>query len=372
MKKSIFCLLALFIGFSVQAQKPVQLGSYQFTIETQVPHTPIKNQQKTGTCWSFSSCSFLESELIRTGVGDTDLSEMYVVRQTYPKKAETYLKNKGNVPFSAGGLGHDVLNCIRENGLMPEDAFLTTMKKEGVLDESDAHQALESSLKEWSAAPAPPKDWQEQFKLKAERNVGATPNQFTVAGNQYTPQSYAKTLKLNADDYVGFTSFLHHPNYEAFAIEVPDNFSQGKYWNLPMVEFTELAKIAIRQGYSLFWDGDVSNIGFSGEKGLAIVPAEENTKELFSRIYSEKEISEDQRQTAFESKDLTDDHLMHIVGLAQDTQGKTYFVVKNSWGETGAAKGYLYMSENYFNMFTVSYITHKAIVPADIKEKLGW
>lgn len=372
MKKIIVSLLLLFTGVSGFSQKIIKSGPYTFSIEKENPHTSIKNQEKTNTCWSFSACSFLESELIRTGKGDTDLSEMYVVRQTYPSKAEIFINNKGTVPFSAGGLGHDVLNCIRNAGLMPEDAYKTRMKNEGILDESEAHKALETALKEWTTAPTPPEDWKNKFVAMTERKVGEVPETFEYSGKKFTPRSFADSLYLNLDDYAGFTSFLHHPYYQSFAIEVPDNYSKGTYWNMPLVELTELAKIAIRQGYTLIWDGDVSNDGFSAEKGLAIAPEQENKKEYFIQYLPEKIIAEDERQAAFDNQTLTDDHLMHIVGLAQAQDGSTFFVVKNSWGDKGNGKGYIYMSESYFSLYTISYITHKASVPADIIEKLEW
>ncbi|MBX7243819.1 MAG: aminopeptidase [Bacteroidia bacterium] len=372
MRKSIVYILLLFTGISGFTQRVYKTGPYRITVEKENAYTNVKNQEKTNTCWSYSACSFLESELIRTGKGDSDLSEMFIVRNTYPQKAETYLNNKGNVPFSAGGLGHDVLNCMRNAGLMPEDAYRTNLKAEGVLDETEAHKAMETAVKEWAAAPNPPSDWKNTFVAMAERKIGEVPPAFEYSGKKFTPRSFADSLYLNPDDYTGFTSFLHHPFYQSFAIEVPDNFSKGSYWNLPLVEFTELAKTAIHQGYTLIWDGDVSNDGFSSEKGLAIVPEQENKKEYFIQYLPEKTITEDERQAAFDTQTLTDDHLMHIVGLAQAQDGSTYFVVKNSWGEKGEAKGFIYMSEAYFSLYTISFITHKAVVPADIREKMEW
>ncbi len=367
MRKNIF--LFLIIGVTgLYAQKTVKAGAYQFEVIKEVPHTSVKDQQKTNTCWSFSACSFLESELIRTGKGDTDLSEMYVVRQTYPEKVKCYLNNGGSGKLSQGGLGHDVMNSISSAGIVPQSAFLSRMEKEGVADEAEVFSQIENTLKGWEGQPLPP-DWNATITQIVNRKIGETPTQFEYNGKTFTPRSFADSMGINPKSYIGITSFLHHPYYESFAIEVPDNFSKGKYWNLPMSEFIEVVKSALMNGYSVIWDGDISNEGFSGAFGLAIYPEAETHKEYFTKVLPEKVFTEEQRQFAFDTEEVTDDHLMHLVGLAKASDGTMYFILKNSWGAEKEAKGYIYMSETYFSQFTVSCIIHKEAIPSDVKAK---
>lgn len=374
-----FATIIFIASLSISALQAQDLKGFQFKEVKAVDATSVKNQDRTGTCWSYSCTSFLESEMIRQGKEVVDLSEMYATRQTYLDKAERYLRFHGKANFSQGALGHDVINVLAKHGAYPESAFDGKVDPEAPHD----HGALEKDLKVYLDSLLKDKrnispDWKEGAEEILDIHMGELPKTFIYEGVYYSPQKFAEeVVALDPEDYVSFTSFSHHPFYKPFVLEVPDNYSHGLFYNLPIDELTKVAEYALKNGYSIEWDGDVSDKGFNPRNGIAIVPEvdwaeldREGKKNLFKSPVDEKQITQEIRQNAFNTYSLTDDHLMHLTGIVQDQTGKKYYTVKNSWGEIGPLKGYLYMSEAYFKLGTVSILIHKDAIPTEILEKL--
>ena len=379
MKKLIFSLLAGLLTLSLAAQKGPE--PYSFKPFKVLTATPIKNQQQTGTCWAFSSASFLESELMRLGKGQVNLSEMYVVRHVYRLKCENYVRRQGDARFGEGGLAHDLLNAVRTYGVVPEEAYPGRKDPSKPLN----HGALEKNLKgicdkfiEEGKNGTLKADWMADIDRALDAEFGPLPTQFTVGGTQFTPQSYLDFLGLHPDDYVTITSFTHHPFYEPFVLEIPDNFAYGTYYNLPLNEMMRCLNFSIQQGYTVTWDADVSNEGFSAQNGLAIVPekdwsakstAEQNS--TFKYWEPEKDINQEYRQQQFDRQITQDDHLMHVVGILDESHSGIYYSVKNSWGEISDLKGYVYVSEDYMRLNTISFTVNKNALPPDVRKRLG-
>ena len=325
----------------------------QFTTIVQHDGTSIKNQQKTGTCWSFSTVSFLESEIIRLGGPELDLSEMYIVSKIYEDKALNYILRQGTAQFSQGSLAHDMLSAYDRFGIVPESVFSGRADEEKAYNHSQLLEGLSKVVKKAVSDQQAPKDWLAAFRaVLAEEGMYYDDQYFYLNDIEWTPESFARALPLDPDDYMHFTSFTHHPFYERFVLEIPDNFSNGSYQNVPMQELLEITHYALDHGMTLTWDGDVSEDGFDAQKGWA--------------KYEGPEISQIQRQKEFLTLTTTDDHLMHLVGKATDEEGHGYFIIKNSWGPIGPFEGYLYMSEEYFLMKTVGLTVHKEGVPQRI------
>lgn len=373
---TIIFLFSFCITF-LQAQSP--LKGFQFEEVHGVEVTSIKNQERTGTCWSYSCVSFLESEMIRQGKEAVDISEMFAARQTFLDKAERYLRFHGKANFSQGALGHDVINVLDKYGAYPEVVF------DGKIDPKKPHDhtALEAEMLTYLDSLLKNKrsislDWKAHAEEILNKHLGELPEEFEYEGQNYTAKTFAdEVMGINPNDYVSFTSFSHHPFYKPFVLEVPDNFSHGMFYNLPIDELAQVAEHALANGFSIEWDGDVSDRGFNPRGGLAVVPEvdwaeldKEGRKQLFKAPTDEMNITQEIRQTAFNSYSLTDDHLMHLTGIVKDQTGKKYYTVKNSWGEIGPMGGYLYMSESYFKLGTVSILIHKDAIPSEILEKL--
>lgn len=352
-KKSIlfsFVVLAASINASAQ----------QFTVVKDNAHGNVENQCKTGTCWSFATTSFIESEIIRKGFKPVDLSEMYNVRLTYPKKAESYVRFQGKQQFGPGGLSHDVLAIIDEFGIVPEEAFSGFVNGSASYD----HETLDAKLSELvnEALKNPTNSYQKSVIEVLNNEIGETPREFKFNGASYTPASFRDAMKINAKEYVCLTSFTHHPFYSSFVLEVPDNWSKQAYYNLPLDEFQRVADVALSKGYTVAWDADVSEETFDARKGFAYV----------NNFQDEPKIDQAKRQEAFDSYETTDDHLMHITGTAKDEKGNPYYLVKNSWGTEGLAnEGFQYISVPYFRYKTVCMIVHKDAIPKEIAVKLG-
>ncbi len=363
MKQSFWALLLLLLAVPGFAQ-------YQFTTEKELECTPIKNQQRTGTCWSFTTVSFLESELMRLGEPAYDLSEMYMVRKIYEDKAMNYLLRQGKANFSQGSLSHDVMRAFEMAGAMPESAYSGKAEGDAIYDHSEMESALKGMLDGLVGSKGLSEKWKGAFSAILDSYMGEVPESFTLGGKTYTPDSFAESLPINPDDYVTLTSFTHHPFYETFILEIPDNYSNGTYYNLPLDELQAIAEYALSNGFTIAWDGDVSEKGFSAGNGLAILPENENNPGMFDQPVEEAEVTQAKRQRAFESYATTDDHLMHLTGIAKDQEGQTYFITKNSWGEISDYKGFLYMSVPYFRMKTVGMMVHKDALPEDIANKL--
>ena len=359
-------LLGLALLFTLQL--PAQ---YNFTVKNKLECTSVKNQQRTGTCWSFTTVSFLESELLRMGKPSYDLSEMYMVRTIYQDKARNYMLRQGKANFSQGGLSHDVMRALRMGGAMPESVYSGKTEGVAVFDHSEMEAALKGMLDGLLGTKNLSDKWVGSVSCILDNYMGQPPATFTYKGKEYTPKSFGESLGINPDDYVTLTSFSHHPFYETFVLEIPDNYSNGLYYNLPLDELQAIADYALSKGYTVAWDGDVSEKGFSAGKGVAIIPADPSADGGSDSPVEEAKVTQASRQQAFESYATTDDHLMHLTGLATDQNGTKYYLTKNSWGEISAYKGFLYMSDAYFRMKTVGIMVHKDAIPKDIAAKLS-
>ncbi|GJM31346.1 MAG: aminopeptidase [Saprospiraceae bacterium] len=359
----IYFLLCFFVGTQLSAQ-------YVFTSDQTLDCTDIKSQDRTGTCWSFSTVSFLESELIRMGKPAMDLSEMYLVRTTYQDKARNYVLRQGKANFSQGGLSHDVMRAFRMGGIVPESVFSGKIDGASIHDHSEMEAVMKGMLDALVGRKKLGNKWPVALDCILETYMGNAPETFTYDGKDYTPQTYAKSLGINADDYVSLSSFSHHPFYEKFILEIPDNYSNGSYYNLPLDELQAIVDHALAKGYTIAWDGDVGESGFSASKGMAVVADAGFEGNLFENPINELQVNQQNRQEQFESYATTDDHLMHLTGIAHDQNGTKYYITKNSWGEISPYKGFLYMSSSYFRLKTVGVMVHKDAIPKDIAKKI--
>lgn len=359
-----------------ESGKGVANSDTNFTVIKSIPATPVKNQAMTGTCWCFSTTSVVESQCIKDDLGEFDLSEMFSVRNVYLEKAKQYVMRQGHTQFGQGGLGHDLINAIAKYGAMPESVY------SGLLDSAQGHNhvKLEKELKEYldSVVKSTPvaANWMEKFEEILDEELGDPPATFKYKGKEYTPLTFAsEVLKFNPNDYVFITSFTHHPYYEPFVLEVPDNFSNGMYYNIPLEEMLQITKDALNSGYSIGWDADVSNDGFQQRMGSAVnfynVPAGLKQKgDLINGVAKEAKVDAKVRQELFENLTTQDDHLMHITGLAKSKTGNNFFRVKNSWGEIGPAGGYINVSESYFLLNTISLVIPKAGINRKLLDRL--
>ena len=388
--------LALAVVFSAQAQKKggkdEKKPVYQFTEIVEVPNTSVKDQNRSGTCWSFSGISFLESEILRMGKGEYDFSDMYPVFKCYILKGDKYVRMHGRTELATGGASNDVADVLKNYGIVPEEAYPGLSYGVDAHDHSELDAVLTGFLSGVVKGGKPTTAWRAAYKSILETYLGQDPETFTYNGKTYTPRSFADELGLDGNDYIKFTSFTHHPFYTQYEMDVPDNWNGGMVYNVPIDEFQRIVEEAVKNGYSLVWGGDVSDPGFSWRNGVAIMPDAETTDLTgtdrdkwetlsqnekrknaysFERIVPEKQISQEDRQKNYDSWAATDDHGMHLVGMAKDQNGNIYFKIKNSWNVDNPYKGYLYMSVPFFRSNTLDIMVHKDAVPADIKAKLG-
>ena len=384
-------ILSCMLAFSVSTA----FGQgYQFTEVVTVPATPVKNQAATGTCWCFATTSFMESELLRMGKGTYDLSEMFIVRQKYMNQLQDNYLRRGNGNIGQGSLSHTFMNAYRQVGIVPEEVYT------GINYDSERHNHSEMVRYMHAIADVAVKTKQrspEYDKLIAnlfDTYLGKLPEKFTYKGKEYTPKSFAESLGLNMDDYIELTSFTHHPYYVEFDVEVPDNWEHSLMYNLPLDEMMETVDYALTNGYTVCWDGDVSEKGFSFTNGVAINPEVKKVEDLsntdrarfeklgekerleevfkFERPYPEIKVTPEVRQAGFESFVTTDDHLMHVTGITKDQNGTKYYITKNSWGtDRNKFGGYLNMSESFVRAKTIYVMVHKDAIPKAIKIKLG-
>ena len=342
---------------------------YVFTIKHNHDATSVKNQGVTGTCWCFASASFLESELLREGKGEYNFSEMFIVKNIYMDKAFNYVHRNGKTNFSEGALAHDFIRAASRHGLVPEEVY--DGLDEGVSQHDHAEMAavltgfLDGIVERRSLSPK----WKKAFGAVVDTYLGSAPEKFEYNGKSYTAKSFAESIGFSEDDYVGITSFNHHPFGRECVLEIPDNFSSGAFMNVPIEQLVATIDHALENGYTVAWDGDVSERGFNRNRGLAIVPTEESASSAFKMPSEEIEFTQEMRQATFEDHTLTDDHLMHLTGVAVDQNGTKYYIIKNSWGEIGERDGYLYMSENYVRAKTIAITLHKDAVPETKPEK---
>lgn len=344
--------------------------SYNFTVVKENPATSVKNQSRTGTCWCFSTNSFIESELLRMGKGEFDLSEMFIVRENYSKRIDDNYIRKGKGNISEGSLSHMYINVMAEKGLIPEEAY------SGINYDSETHHhtALSKYVKINSElAIEQKKRMPEELKNGIlDAFLGKVPETFMYKGKEYTPVSFYKSLGLNASDYVEITSFTHHPFYKQVPFEVPDNWDHALYYNVPLDELMEIIDYAINNGYTIAWDGDVSEKGYNFTHHIALNTAEDlKSAKTIEKRYEEMPVTQESRQEGFENFTTTDDHLEHITGIAKDQEGVKYYKTKNSWGTERNGTGYHYMSENYIKAKTTAIMVHKNSIPKAIRAKLG-
>ncbi len=400
MKKSSIlslALLTLSVGLCAQdlENETKQDSGFVFTTMDSVAITPIKDQHRSGTCWAFSTIGFLESELLRMGKGVYDLSEMFVVSKTMMDRAEYCVRMYGDVKFAAGGSAYDVLYCMKNYGLVPQSAMFGMRYGVTKADTLPVHGELvavaSGFLKGLYGQKRLTPVWKEAFQAIYDTYLGPCPTEFEYEGKTYTPQSFVKSLGLNADDYVSITSYTHHPFYQRFALEVPDNWRMDEMYNVPMDEMMRIIDNAIANGYTLAWGADVSENGFT-RKGIGVVPDEDNgadltgsdmakwlnmstdkkKEKLTEKPLPEKEITQAMRQQAFDMWDTTDDHGLQIFGTAKDQNGKRYYMVKNSWGAVRSDyHGIWYISEAFMKYKTNDILVHKNAIPKDIRKKLG-
>lgn len=370
MKHLLFSLGILFT-LNLSAQE-----AYKFTTITDLEATPVISQGVTGTCWSYSSTSFLESEIIRLTGRKIDLSEMYQVRNTYPVKAENFVMRQGKAQFSEGGLAHDVMNSVSKNGLVPVEAFSGLSTGQEIHNHAEMVAVLEAMLKTYIDNPGRRLSpyWKQVIEGVLDVYIGKNITNFTFEGKQYTPKSFLAMTKIKPEDYVNITSFTQAPFYSEFILNIPDNWSNGSFYNLPLDELMATIDNALEKGFTVELDCDVSEKSFSAKDGVAIIPenAENNIKAL-QGIYPEKKITQEYRQQEFENYATTDDHLMHITGMLRDQNGTKYYKVKNSWGADEnkvAYGGYVYFSEAYMRLKAISVTLHKDALPKKTTEKL--
>ena len=396
MKKTCLIVLLATAYFSADAQDVItnKKGSeYEFTVVTDIEATEVQSQGRTGTCWSFSALSFIESEIMRMGGGKHELSEMFIVRNTYSDKAENYVRMHGNLNFGPGGAFHDVSEMIKEHGIVPLEVYSGNPSKEKKFNHGELDEVLLGMVdavveaKQKTLTPL----WKPAYEAVLDTYLGEKPEKFNYRGKEYTPKSFAESINFNADDFVFIASFTHHPFYEEFVLEVPDNWMMKSVYNIPFEEMMEVIDHALMNKYSIAWASDVSEEGFSFRDGLALVPLDgANIKKsgkdnknfsdagavkestVFDAPCEEKEITQEMRQIAFDNYETTDDHGMHMTGIVNDQNGKKYYIVKNSWGtKHNDCDGYFYASEAFVEYKTMDIMLHKDALPKKIRKKLG-
>ena len=377
-------LLAL-VSTAINAQE------YEFTTVKENPVTSIKNQYRSGTCWCYSALSFIESEILRTKGLEVDLSEMFVVGKSYHDRAVKYVRLDGHLNFAAGSSFGDVLHVIDDYGIIPQEVYSGFNYGTEMPEQSELDAVLKGYVDGVKGNPNKKLTtaWINGFDGILNAYFGEVPATFTVDGKEYTPESYRDYLGISYDDYVNLTSFTHHPFYEPFIIEVCDNWRWDSAYNLPIDEMMEVMYNAIDKGYTIAWGSDVSEKGFTRD-GLAVMPVEKKTvaagsdqerwvgksadqpkEEVKAELPEEMTITQEMRQEGYDRKTTTDDHGMHIYGIAKDQNGNQYFMVKNSWGETGKYKGIWYASDPFVRYKTLNIVVHKDALPKHIAKKLG-
>ena len=404
MKKFFVLALGLMMATGAMAgeakpkKQAEQSEGIQFTVVKENPITSIKNQNRAGTCWCYSSLAFIESELLRMGKGEYDFSEMFLVHNTYLDRADKAVRTHGDVSFAQGGSFYDVIYGMEAFGLVPEAEMrpgvmygmeLSNHNELSAVSDAVVAAIAKGKLRSLQVSPDGEMLWKKAIEAIHDIYLGERPEKFTYNGVEYTPKSFYESLGLNADDYVSLTSYTHHPFYSAFALEIPDNWRWAQSYNLPIDELMEVFDYAIMNGYTIAWGSDVSEDGFTRE-GTAILPdvdkasaeldgsdmakwlkmteAERKSKPM---AVAQKWVSQEERQLGYDNRETTDDHGMQIYGIAKDQKGTEYYMVKNSWGEAGTYKGIWYASKAFVRYKTMNIIVHKDAIPAAIREKLN-
>lgn len=378
-----------------QVVNPDSTG-FKFTDVKIIPTTSVKDQNKSGTCWAFSGISTLEDDLLRRGKGEYDLSEMFVARNAYIDKAKKYMRTNGTINFAQGGSFEDVLEMTRRYGAMPEEAYAGLNYGEKKHSHYEMAEALKSYLdavmRNGQRTKKLTTAWLPGFIGILDAYLGPVPENFTYKGKTYTPQSFAREIGIEPDNFEIFTSYTHHPFYEKFALEIPDNWQWSKSVNVPMEDLQAITDNALDKGYTVFWGADVSEGGFKWTEGFAVNPAEKEQKDMTDSELSrwvklsdkdranerfkikgpvkEKEVTQEMRQQAFDNYETTDDHGMVIVGYATDQEGNKFYKVKNSWDTNQVYDGYFYVSVPYFLEKTLNIGVRKEAIPSAIAKKI--
>lgn len=399
--KKLLTLLALGALCTAAAQTPAaesEPEGYVFTDTKIIPSTPVKNQNRSGTCWCFSTLTMLECEILKAGGPEMHLSEMWIVRHSFMDKAEKYVRLHGQLNFAEGGASHDVTEGIARHGIVPFEAYPGLNYG---TDKPDFHEltgALKAYLDAVIAAAEKSRmplstAWKRGFDALLDSYFGPCPETFVYEGKEYTPASFAASLPIDMDDYVDLTSYTHQPFYEEFIIEVPDNWMWSTVWNLPLDELMAVIDNALAEGYTIAWGTDVSEKGFSRTKAIGIIPEADidgmsgteaerwgklTDKEKEEALYKfdkpgkERTITQEMRQIAYDNYETTDDHGMVIVGTATDQAGNAYFKVQNSWDARPPYGGFWYFSRPFVEYKTMSIMVNRNAVPKEIRKKLGW
>lgn len=378
-----------------QVVNPDSTG-FKFTDVKIIPTTSVKDQNKSGTCWAFSGISTLEDDLLRRGKGEYDLSEMFVARNAYIDKAKKYMHTNGTINFAQGGSFEDVLEMTRRYGAMPEEAYAGLNYGEKKHSHYEMAEALKSYLdavmRNGQRTKKLTTAWLPGFIGILDAYLGPVPENFTYNGKTYTPQSFAREIGIEPDNFEIFTSYTHHPFYEKFALEIPDNWQWSESVNVPMEDLQAITDNALDKGYTVFWGADVSEGGFKWTEGFAVNPAEKEQKDMTDSELSrwvklsdkdranerfkikgpvkEKEVTQEMRQQAFDNYETTDDHGMVIVGYATDQEGNKFYKVKNSWDTNQVYDGYFYVSVPYFLEKTLNIGVRKEAIPSAIAKKI--
>jgi bleomycin hydrolase len=391
MKKILF-LLVCAISFTSYAQDDLvkkldanksdsAKKKFVFTDVINLEKTSVKNQASSGTCWSYSTNSFLESEMMRMGKEPVELAELFSARNVYIEKAETYVRLHGSLAWGDGGECHDVINMYAKYGAMPYEAYtgLHYGTKKNKFGEMQAvlKGMLDGVVKNANGKLTPV--WKEAFKAVLDTYLGAVPENFVYKGKTYTPKTFAKeVVGLNPKDYIELSSFTYAPYYHKTMLMVQDNWSFDKVYNIKFEDITRTIDNALRNGYTVAWAADVSEKYFSWKNGVAYVPEKDwedmddtDKKYMFDGPKPERKITAEMRETAFDNYETTDDHGMHIVGLAKDQSGREYYIVKNSWGDKNDYKGYIYVTKAYVQYKTTAFLLHKDAIPPGLAEKLN-
>jgi aminopeptidase C len=367
---------------------------YKFTPVVELKATPVKNQASTGTCWCFATTSFIESELLRKGKGEYDLSEMWIVRYNYVDRLGDNFIQQGKGNLGPGSVGHDWIVEFTKNGIVPDEVYTGL----NYSMPNHNHSELGSFISAIATVPVQRKKESDQYldivNSVLDTYLGKIPQSFTYKGVGYTPKSFTASLGINPDDYVEITSFTLYPFYTQGLVPIPDNWRKMNYYNVPLDELIAIMDYSLNNGYTVAWDGDVSEKGFNHGKGVAIIPELEKTDQYsaadkarlgkmtkeeltaeaykFSKPFPEVKVTQEFRQEGFDTKKTTDDHLMHVTGIVKDQNGLKYYITKNSWGvDRNPFGGYLNMSVNYVRAKTIAVMVHKNAIPAEIKTKLG-
>ena len=394
-KSGFFLFITLWFSINIAFGGNKENQGYKFELIKELPHTSVKNQNRSSTCWSFAGMSFFEAEMLRMGKPEVDLSEMFEVGTCYREKAMKFVRMQGNTSFSAGGELYDDLYVADHYGLVPESVY--SGLKYG--EEKHVHGEMDDVLRKMVEAVVENKSkrlspvWESAIEKTIDAYLGELPVKFDYQGKSYTPRSFAtEYCGINGSDYVQLTSFSHHPFYQPFILEVPDNWLWSEYYNVQLNDLEEIVDNSLQNGYSVLWASDTSDKGFATTlKGIAVVPEKsivnlsglevakwdslpEKEKDAmfykFDKPVKERVITQEIRQIAFDNLETTDDHAMHIIGLARDQNGSVYYKVKNSWGNYNDLKGYFYASKSYLRYKTTGIVVNKAAIPESLRKKL--